>query len=125
MFTDAPPVRLMDQLRRQIRYLHYSIRTEQAYVHWVRGFIRFHDMRHPADLGAAEVQAFLSWLAADRQVSVSTHQQALSALLFLYQKVLGLGLRAYVGDVELTSHQAFWFAWSQFRAGTQLWERGR
>ena len=89
MFTDAPPVRLMDQLRRQIRYLHYSIRTEQAYVHWVRGFIRFHDMRHPADLGAAEVQAFLSWLAADRQVSVSTHQQALSALLFLYQKVLG------------------------------------
>lgn len=91
----AAPVsagRLLDQLREQIRYLHYSIRTEQAYVHWVRAFIRFHEMRHPRVMGAAEVQAFLSWLSNARGVSVSTHRQALSALLFLYQQVFGLQL---------------------------------
>ncbi len=86
---EPPPVRLLDQLRSQIRYLHYSIRTEQAYVHWVRAFVRFHGLRHPAELGGGDVEAFLTWLAAERQVSVSTHKQALSALLFLYQKVLG------------------------------------
>jgi integron integrase len=86
-----PPLRssrLLDQVRERIRYLHYSIRTEQSYVYWVRVFIRFHDRRHPSELGGAEVEAFLSWLANVRNVSVSTHRQALSALLFLYQKVL-------------------------------------
>ena len=82
------PPRLLDQLRQEIRYLHYSIRTEQAYVHWVRAFVRFHDLRHPAELGHGAVEAFLTWLATEQQVSVSTHKQALSALLFLYQKVL-------------------------------------
>lgn len=93
--TPEPPAdppagspRLLDALRQQIRYLHYSLRTEAAYVHWVRAFVRFHDLRHPADLGHADVEAFLSWLAHDRQVAPATHQQALSALLFLYQKVL-------------------------------------
>jgi integron integrase len=90
MLPDPPPVRLLDQLRNQIRYLHYSMRTEQAYVHWVRAFVRFHGLRHPAELGGADVEAFLAWLATDRDVAVSTHKQALSALLFLYQKVLGL-----------------------------------
>ncbi len=89
MTDEPPPVRLLDQLRNQIRYLHYSIRTEQAYVHWVRAFVRFHGLRHPAELGGGEVEAFLTWLVIERQVSVSTHKQALSALLFLYQKVLG------------------------------------
>jgi len=84
--------RLLDQLRERIRYLHYSLRTEQAYVHWVRAYVRFHGMRHPASMGAAEVQAFLSWLACERKVSVSTHRQALSAVLFLYQQVLGQSL---------------------------------
>ncbi|HYN60051.1 MAG TPA: integron integrase [Rubrivivax sp.] len=87
-----PPLqapRLLDQVRERVRYLHYSIRTEQAYVHWVRAFVRFHHMRHPREMGQPEVEAFLSWLAADRQVAVSTHLQALSALLFLYQKVFG------------------------------------
>ena len=92
MPIDPPPLRLLDQLRRQIRYLHYSIRTEQAYVYWVRSFVHFHGLRHPADLGGADVEAFLSWLAAERQVSASTHKQALSALVFLYQKVLGLSV---------------------------------
>ena len=92
MFSGPPPVRLLDQLRSHIRYLHYSIRTEQAYVHWVRTFVRFHGLRHPAEMGGADVEAFLSWLAVERQVSASTHKQALSALLFLYQKVLGLSV---------------------------------
>ena len=88
--AEPPPVRLLDQVRSQIRYLHYSIRTEEAYVHWVLAFVRFHGLRHPAELGGADVEAFLTWLADERQVSVSTHKQALSALLFLYQKVLRL-----------------------------------
>jgi len=92
MFSDPPPVRLLDQLRSHARYLHYSIRTEQAYVHWVQAYVRFHGLRHPAELGGADVEAFLGWLAVDRQVSVSTHKQALSALLFLYQKVLGMAV---------------------------------
>lgn len=81
--------RLLDLLRAQIRYMHYSLRTEQAYVHWVRAFIRYHGLRHPAEMSGAEVEAFLSWLATERQVAPATHKQALSALLFLYQKVLG------------------------------------
>lgn len=88
--ADVPrPPRLLDLLRSQIRYMHYSLRTEQAYVHWVRAFIRYHGLRHPAEMSGAEVEAFLSWLASERQVAPATHKQALSALLFLYQKVLG------------------------------------
>lgn len=90
-----PPIessRLIDQVRERVRYLHYSIRTEQAYVHWIKAFVRFHDLRHPSELGAPEVEAFLSWLASERKVAVATHKQALSALMFLYQKVLGADL---------------------------------
>lgn len=92
---NLPPLRsvkLLDQLRERIRYLHYSLRTEHTYVHWVRTFIHFHRLRHPADMGGPEVEAFLSWLAGTRKVSASTHKQALSALLFLYGKVLGVQL---------------------------------
>lgn len=84
--------RLLDQLRERIRFLHYSLRTEEAYVYWCRSFIFFHDKRHPLEMGAAEVESFLSWLANERKVAASTHRQALSALLFLYGKVLGLNL---------------------------------
>jgi integron integrase len=84
--------RLLDQVRERVRLLHYSRRTEPAYVHWCRAFIRFHGIRHPAEMGAPEVQAFLSWLAVERGLSPSTHRQALSALLFLYSKVLGCQL---------------------------------
>ena len=69
-----PPLRsvkVLDQLRERIRYLHYSLRTEQAYVHWVRAFIRFHGVRHPATLGSSEVEAFLSWLANGHCCKVS------------------------------------------------------
>jgi integron integrase len=85
----APGLRLIDQLRQQIRYRHYSLCTEEAYVHWVRALVRFHGLQHPRSLGQAEIESFLTWLAAERQVSPSTHKQALSALLFLYQQVLG------------------------------------
>ena len=88
--------RLLDQLRERIRYLHYSLNTEKAYLHWVRFFVRWHgrsgEMRHPRDMGAAEVQAFLNMLANERRVSASTHNQALSAILFLYREVLGIDL---------------------------------
>lgn len=87
-----PPRRLLDAVRDRIRHLHYSLRTEEAYVHWVRAFVRFHGRRHPRDLDGEHVEAFLTWLSAERGVSVSTHRQALSALLFLYQQVLGVRL---------------------------------
>jgi integrase len=90
-----PPLRatrLLDQLRERVRMLHYSHRTEQAYVHWCRAYIRFHDLRHPAQMGAPEVESFLTWLVAKRRLAASSHRQALSALLFLYSKVLGLQL---------------------------------
>lgn len=89
LLPEAAPRRLLDQVREQVRYLHYSLRTEQAYVYWVRAFVRFHRLRHPREMGGPEVEAFLSWLSNERNVSVSTHRQALSALLFLYQRVLG------------------------------------
>ena len=84
--------RLLDQTCNQLRTLHYSYRTEQQYLFWVRRFILFHGRRHPAEMAAAEVEAFLTHLAVDRQVSASTQNQALAALLFLYQKVLRIEL---------------------------------
>jgi integron integrase len=80
---------LLDQLRGKIRLKHYSIRTEDAYVDWVRRFILFHGKRHPAEMGAGEVEAFLTHLAVEGQVAASTQTQAKSALLFLYREVLG------------------------------------
>jgi len=87
-----PPLRLLDALRERLRYMHYSLRTEEAYVYWVRGFIRWAGLRHPRDLGAAEVQDFLVMLANERRVAAATHRQALSALLFLYREVLGVDM---------------------------------
>lgn len=87
--------RLLDQLRERIRYFHYSLNNEKDYLDWVRFFVRWHhtgEMRHPRDMGAAEVEAFLNMLANERRVSASTHNQALSAILFLYQEVLGIDL---------------------------------
>jgi integron integrase len=91
-FPPLRSTRLLGQLRERLRYLHYSMRTEDAYVYWARFYIHFHDLRHPRDLGKPEIEAFLQMLASERKVSVSTHRQALSALLFLYKEVLGLQL---------------------------------
>lgn len=90
--VELPPlraVRLLDQLRERLRMVHYSLRTEEAYLHWVRAYIRFHGRQHPAELDGDAVEAFLRHLAVERGLSPSSHRQALSALLFLYGKVLG------------------------------------
>lgn len=99
MKPGTPPLRsarLMAQVRERIRYLHYSLGTENAYLHWVRFFIRWHGrgglMRHPREMGAPEVEVFLTMLATERRVSASTHNQALSAILFLYREVLDIDL---------------------------------
>ncbi|KPK05359.1 MAG: integrase [Betaproteobacteria bacterium SG8_39] len=89
---NRPNRRLIERFREAIRSRHYSRRTEQAYWYWIRNFVRFHGMRHPEALGAAEVTAFLSWLATERDVAAATQNQALSALLFLYKQVLGAEL---------------------------------
>jgi len=88
--SDAP--RLLDRLREAIRVRHYSLRTEDTYIDWVRRFILFHGKRHPVELGAAEVAAFLTHLAVERGVAPTTQNQAKSALLFLYRVVLDMQL---------------------------------
>lgn len=114
MNTDVAPgamvslksIRLLDQVRQRIRYLHYSLSTEKTYLHWVKFFIRWHGrkdggtgtMRHPREMGSREVEAFLTMLAVERKVSASTHNQALSAILFLYREVLAVKL-PWLNDV--------------------------
>jgi integron integrase len=80
--------KLLDQMRDALRLKHYSYRTEETYLDWVKRYIIFHGKRHPAEMGAPEIQAFLIHLATQRQVSASTQNQALSAILFLYREVL-------------------------------------
>lgn len=84
--------RLLDQVRQRIRVKHYSIRTETSYVDWIRRFVIFNDKRHPREMGAPEVEAFLTHLAVQRNVSASTQNQALAAILFLYREVLDIEL---------------------------------
>ena len=86
--SSSRPPRLLDQVREAIRYRHYSLRTEQAYVYWVRAFVCHHGMRHPREMGAHEIRGFLQWLVSERDVAAALHQQALSALLFLYRHAL-------------------------------------
>jgi integron integrase len=82
--------KLLEQVRAAIRLRHYSLRTEDTYVHWIKRFIVFHGKRHPVEMGEQEIAQFLSALAVDRQVSASTQNQALNAVLFLYRQVLDL-----------------------------------
>ncbi|TBV04483.1 integron integrase [Stutzerimonas kirkiae] len=96
---DGKP-KLLDQLRQQIRVRNYSIRTETVYAEWAKRYIRFHLYRHPAEMGAAEIEAFLTHLAVKRDVSASTQNQALAALLFLYKEVLKLDLPRLQGVVR-------------------------
>jgi len=86
--SDAAPPKLLEQMRRALRARRRSLKTEKSYLAWVRRFVRFCDMRHPAQVGSVEVRDFLSYLATERNVSASTQNQALSALLFLYRHVL-------------------------------------
>ncbi|MGH8057454.1 MAG: phage integrase N-terminal SAM-like domain-containing protein, partial [Candidatus Entotheonellia bacterium] len=84
--------RLLDDVRGALRIRHYSLRTEEAYVSWIKRFILFHGKRHPLEMGEKEMTQFLSALAVERQVSASTQNQALCALLFLYREVLAQDL---------------------------------
>ncbi|SRR6266542_1628183 len=86
--SQLQPPRLLEQMRAVIRARHYSLRTEETYLDWVKRFILFHGKRHPRDMGAQEVQQFLAHLAVEGHVAASTQSQALSAILFLYQQVL-------------------------------------
>lgn len=95
----ASAPKLLDQVRDRIRFRHYSIRTEEAYLGWIKQFIRFHDMRHPKELGKLHVEAFLTYLATQREVAAATQNQARSALLFLYKEVLQAEL-PWLDDVE-------------------------
>ncbi len=95
----AKPPRLLEQLRDAIQRRHYSSRTEETYVHWIKRFIYFSGRRHPRELGAPEVTAFLNYLAREREVAAATQNQALSALLFLYKEVLGQPL-PWLDDLE-------------------------
>ncbi|MES2236827.1 MAG: integron integrase [Pseudomonadota bacterium] len=97
--SNTGPPKLLDLVRGKIRLKHYSIRTEQAYVDWIKRFILYFDKRHPKDLGAAEVEQFLTHLAVQGKVAPSTQNQAKSALLFLYKEVLGVDL-PWLDDVE-------------------------
>ena len=87
--STSPPPKLLDQVRRAIRARHYSHRTEEAYVAWIRRFILFHHKKHPRSMGHDHVREYLTHLAVNRKVSSSTQNQALCALLFLYKEVLG------------------------------------
>jgi len=98
--VEAQPPKLLDRVRAAIRARHYSLRTEEAYVGWVRRFILFHHKRHPAEMGESEVNQFLTHLAVAENVAASTQNQALSGLLFLYQEVLGRDLDRIEGVVR-------------------------
>lgn len=96
---EKPPAtspKLLDQVRDRLRLKHYSLRTEQAYVGWIKRYIIFHDKRHPAEMGKLELETFLTSLAVERNVSASTQTQALSALLFLYKEVLGWSFHGWI-----------------------------
>jgi site-specific recombinase XerD len=97
--------RLLDVVRDAIRRRHYSLRTEQSYVHWIRRFIYFSGRRHPRELGAPEVTGFLNHLARARNVAASTQNQALSALLFLYREALQTPL-PWLDDLERAQRPA-------------------
>jgi integron integrase len=103
--NDGRSPRLLDAVRDVIRLKHYSLRTEQTYIHWIKRFIHFHGRRHPRELGGREVTVFLNHLVKDRNVAAATQNQALSALLFLYGEVLAAPL-AWLDGVERAKRPA-------------------
>ena len=90
--STPPPRGLLQAVQQRVRFLHYSLRTERAYIHWIRRFVAFHGRRSPREMGAPEITAFLGSLATERNVAAATQNQALAALLFLYKEVLGIEL---------------------------------
>ncbi|MCL6436866.1 MAG: phage integrase N-terminal SAM-like domain-containing protein [Leptolyngbyaceae cyanobacterium HOT.MB2.61] len=104
MLEPQPP-QLLDQVRQSLRLRHFSLKTEKSYVHYIRDFILFHNKRHPKEMGADEIRAYLSHLAIKRNVTASTQTIALSALLFLYRHVLQIEL-PYIDEIERTRQPA-------------------
>ena len=100
MTSSPAQPKLLNQVRAKIRVKHYSIRTEQTYVDWIKRFIVHFDKRHPRDLGAAEVEAFLTHLAVEGQVAAATQNQAKSAILFLYREALAQQELPWLDHVE-------------------------
>jgi hypothetical protein len=98
--TESPKPMLLDRVRHAVRARHYSRRTEKAYVHWIKRYIFFHGKRHPSEMGAAEVTAFLTALAVRHRVAASTQNQALNALLFLYQ--FGAPVLRWMAELSVT-----------------------
>jgi len=88
-----PKKKLLDQVREQIRVRHYSMKTERTYIGWIKRYIFFHQMKHPVDMGKEEIEAYLTHLAVERNVSATTQNQAFNAILFLYTQVLGIPLK--------------------------------
>ena len=101
----SPPPKLLDQVVARLRVKHYSLRTEKTYVDWIKRYIWFHGKRHPQEMGAADVEAFLSHLAVERTVSASTQNQAKSAILFLYKQVLQIELPWLDGGYDICTVQ--------------------
>jgi integron integrase len=97
---ESRPKMLLEVVRETIRLKHYSYRTETSYINWIKRYLHFHQRQHPREMGSAEIEAFLSYLAVDQQVAASTQNQALSALLFLYRDVLRLELDLRVNAVR-------------------------
>ena len=91
-------MRLLDQVRHVIRKKHYSIRTEQAYTNWIKRFIFFHGKRHPKDMGETEISKYISYLAVKKNVSASTQNQALNAIVFLYKRVMIFSSSTFASD---------------------------
>jgi site-specific recombinase XerD len=100
-----PKPKLLDQIRSVIRFKHFSIRTEDSFIHWIKRFILFHNKRHPLEMSEQEIRQFLSHLAADENVAASTQNVALSAILFLYRDVLKKELR-YINNIEWSKRPA-------------------
>jgi len=86
------PPELLDQVRQKIRYLHYSIKTEDAYIQWIRRYILSHEKRHPKEMGGEEISSFLNYLVNKENISAATQNQALTAIIFLYKQILNIDL---------------------------------
>jgi len=99
--------KLLDQVREVMRYHHYGRRTEEAYVSWIKQFVLFHHKTHPKDMGKQEIESFLSHLAVDRNVAVSTQNQAFNALLFLYKQVLNLSFADDISAIRAKKHRVY------------------
>ncbi|MBW2166269.1 MAG: integron integrase [Deltaproteobacteria bacterium] len=104
-YNHKKPRKLLDQVRDVMRLKHYAFRTECTYISWIKRFILFHDKKHPKEMGESEVEAFLTWLAVEKNVSKSTQNQAFNALIFLYREVLKQPLDGRINAVRSSKKQ--------------------